>query len=142
MNTEVSVGTLHHLPLNNTTSTIVVNAAAVGAGWSAAVDCSSFIPVGTKAILCGVVLDGTAAATGAMEAQVGFSDNNSNTPSVSTAHPFIAYYFTIASGNSIMRQNEELIIPVSTNRTFYYYRIVSTNNNTLSIYITIKGYYL
>lgn len=140
---EPSLGTLHHLPLSNTTARNVVGA-AVGAGWSAAIDCSGHVPAGAKAILAGLILDGTLSnAATPSDAQVGFSDNTSNTPTALTAHPHIGINTAAASaGNAPERAEEEVCIPLTSSRTFYYYRIVNTNFATMTLYVIVKGYYI
>jgi hypothetical protein len=138
---EPSAGSLHLYPENNITTRIAINGAAVAAGWSAAIDCSSFVPVGAKAILAEVTLDASAAGIGLMDGQVAYSDNTANTPALGTSHFSDASTFTITAGNSLVRSRICHPILLTSSRTFYYYRLAYTNCTSLTLYVVVKGYY-
>jgi hypothetical protein len=136
---EPSLGTLHHFPLTNTTARLVLNGTALSAGWSAAIDCSSYFPVGAKAALIDFNISGAATGTGSAVIIVHFSDNNSSTPTIGTSHPRIAINdYLVAGVQSSMEC--ELVVPLSSALAFYYYVLQLTNVTTPVISATLKGY--
>ena len=141
---EPSAGTLHHLPLNVTTISAVADPlapAAVG-NWSAAVDCSSFVPVGTKAVLLKVVHDMVATNVGNAYSFLSYSDNNSNTPSYKTHHPMTRVDITASGVAQHFGTTTEIVVPLSTSRTFYVYTLGVLNINSHSAFLVCIGYYL
>ncbi len=143
-----SLGRLHYLPLGNTTNRAAVNGVApptVG-NWSAAISATGFfgVPLGAKAIRVKIFLDLYAAAAGTASLALCFSDNNSNVPAITTAHPEI----TLSTYESGAGHNGALVgeidIPLNSAGQFYLYTLVATNITIASclIYVTVVGYYM
>lgn len=140
---EPSLGTPHWFPLNDTTARKVANSLAwpaAGAWYASAIDCSGYIPVGTKAVIISTVLLINATAAGNASVELCLSDNNSTTPTSATAHPYalVGVYSYAAGGNHY--SSNELIVPVNSSRAFYAYCLSKSNVSGGNFSITLKGY--
>jgi hypothetical protein len=138
---EPSLGTLHLFPYNATTR-IVVNGVAGSAAWSGAVDCSPYVPVGTKAVLAKCL--GRTGSGAAGQVNLTYLFNNTNGPAgpVQAIFPEVSTDF-IAAGASANYQDQSVdkTIPLSTALAFYYYRLNSINTATPILYVSLLGYY-
>ena len=134
-----AIGRLHRLPLNDTTDKTLTTPTlnTTPSTWSAAIQASGVkgVPAKAKAIRVRVVLylDGTGSGTPIVA--YSFSDNNSNTPNGSTAHPYIK--------SSSVYSTYEIDIPLSASGCFYYYvSSVFQNITAARIDVCVLGYYM
>ena len=139
---EPSLGTEHFLTRSGTDRT-VINSAAGSASWTA-VDCSSFVPTGTKAVRLHISVGVAGAASGVQTVLCYvFSDENASTPSGGWAefgdsYPGIGVQFPgIATVGGKWFDDKDVLVPLNSSRIFYYYRTVntSTSNPTLTAYL-------
>jgi len=142
---QYQLGKLRHLPLGNTTSRQLYNAAPPATGvWSAAVSAAGIVgvPSGAKAVRVKVRLVTSVPSTAYGELVLYFSDNNSNTPSDITAHPAIGLLAYTFSGGSTYLWGE-VDIPLNSSGQFYFYN-TSANVTVASCIVIIAavGYYM
>jgi hypothetical protein len=137
------LGKLHHFPLGNTTDRKIYDAAPV-AGWSGAITGTGVVgvPTGAKGIKARVELVAYATAAAACSIRAGFSDNNSNVPTMTTSHPIaqVHGYGAIAGRTEGLT---ELDVPLNASGQFYF-NIFSSTNTTLAsdqIIISIVGWW-
>jgi hypothetical protein len=144
--THLSLGRFHHFPLGNVIDRRAYSGAfpAVGA-WTAAINIAGLygVPVGAKCVRCKVTLSGTMTATGLGTESLGFSDNNVNTPSAYTSHPFILLSANQTNG-ATLAITEEIDIPINDMGQIYAYTITAANINvaTSALIIVPIGYYM
>ena len=120
--TQYYLGKLRHLPLGNTSDRTLYNGNP-STGWNSAISVTGTkgIPAGAKAVLV------KAAGTGTV---IWASDNNSNTPTGTTAHPTIP--------NIVGGTYPEIIIPLNASGQFYLYALGSGG----AAVISAVGYYM
>jgi hypothetical protein len=144
------LGKLHHLPLANTTVRTLGGGALVPtapASWYASAITGTGvvgIPVGAKGIRVKVYNYGYSTAAGGTDLTVGFSDNNSNIPSIQTAHPVSSTRGYAAGGGAFCWSISELDIPLNSLGQFYMYTIGAGNITLASSSITLiaVGFYM
>ena len=147
--TQYFLGKLRHLPLNNASSRLITNQIvppAQGAWSSAQQATGSFgIPSGAKAIrVKAIVAIYATTATAQTALKLAFSDNNSNTPSESTGHPYIGNFYSTASAGGVCPQVFEIDVPLNSSGQFYIYDILNLNTTLANDYVSVTavGYYM
>jgi hypothetical protein len=149
LGSQYELGKLHHLPLGNATSRQLYSGAGPNASaWSAAIQATGNvgIPVGAKAIRIRVNYSGYApAGSTACIWEHGYSDNNSNVPTILTAHPVTVGFSYAYIGSAVQLIGAyEVDIPLNNAGQFYIYCIVATNITIPSSGLSIAalGYYM
>lgn len=144
--THYNLGKLHLLPLGNVTQRMLRSGAPPAlSNWSSEVTGTGVlgIPAGAKALLVRVNNALYATAAGVTSLTIAFSDNNSNTPAVDTAHPVvITWDVAAAAGN--FTDYTEIIIPLNSSGQFYLYTLGATNVTIASCGVDVfaRGYYM
>lgn len=138
--------TLIMLPRDNTSRMVINNSAPPAQGaWSSAIQVTGNfgVPAGAKSILASVMVNAAESANNAQAVvELAFSDNNTSTPSSSTAHPHIILDFRNNSGSDQISIEKDLIIPLNGSGQFYTYTITKQNEGGTGVYyVTIKDYY-
>ena len=142
------LGKLHHLPLVNTTDRKIVNVSTIpaAAAWSGAVTGAGSVgvPAGAKGIRIKIWLNPYVTAAGSASCRIGFSDNNSNAPSLSTAHPTAEMDGYFAGVGAYFSTITETDIPLNSSGQFYYSSIIITNITVGSsnLIVTVLGFYM
>ena len=141
------LGKLRHPPLGGAVGRQLYSAAppAVSA-WSSAQQASGNIgvPVGAKAIRVKLIVVSYSTAGGVVHMAIYLSDNNSNVPSESTAHPEAEVYFIATAAAQLGQSVVEVDVPLNSAGQFYLYTGVATNTtigfSTVNVYAV--GYYM
>jgi hypothetical protein len=143
------LGKLHHLPLGNTTSRLEMNSlnpAALNNWYASAITAAGLfgVPTGAKGIRVRVYGNNYAVAAGLTQIGVSFSDNNSNVPVFSTAHPIFGIYGYVAASGYLYGIPTEIDIPLNSSGQFFMYTVISSNNTPGSSQINgaIVGFYM
>jgi hypothetical protein len=144
------LGKLHHLPLGNTTDRTLnggaaFNPAAQGAWFASAITAwgNAGVPSGAKAIRARVRLSGAAPGVGQTVLTVCFSDNNSSTPGLGTAHPSATLGgMPQAAGN--LFSETEIDIPLNSSGQLFAYSLTVTNITVGSsnVRVAVVGWYM
>jgi hypothetical protein len=142
------LGKLHHLPLGNTTSraapfSAVLPGATTWYGFTTVAG-SVGVPAGAKAIRAKIYLQLYSTAAGANSVSLYFSDNNSNTPTISTAHPGVMFTHVAAAAAEQPVYMTELDIPLNSSGQFNFYQLLSVNNTNGNSRVTVAvvGFYM
>lgn len=141
---EYFLGSLVTFPLTSVANrTVSVNPGAVGT-W--VLSGATNVPSGAKAILARVIYTSSVvAANAAYEARFYFSDNQTTTPGLNTAHPMIygrSISPNVANG-TITLESMNIVIPLDSAKKFNVYTetatgfVVATN-----MIVTVLGYYM
>jgi|GEM_PF-5938019 hypothetical protein len=143
-NGDYYLGKLWHLPLGNTTNRFINFSFLPSVGtWTAAQQVTGLygVPSGAKAVRAKVTLQAYATGTpGPCSTSVCFSDNNSNNPGQTSAHPEVT-----AAGyqsNAAMIITNEIDIPLNSLGQFYMYILASATPVDDQCRITMVGYYM
>ncbi len=142
---QYELGKLRHFPQGNTTSRGFALNLPAGAGvWGAANQATGNvgIPAGAKAIRAIMKSDCPATAAGTCEYAIAFSDNNSNTPAVGTAHPVYDCKGYASAAAQKMGYSVVLDIPLSASGQFYIYGLTLTNIASVAFSFGVLGYYM
>jgi len=139
------LGKLHHLPLNNTNnryvsgSVITLNSSGSWAG-PYTITGSYGVPAGAKGVRARLSLSVSATSTLALTFFVFASDNNSSTPNVNTAHPYVGGQFYGQASNTFQVMGE-VDIPLNSSGNCYLYPNF-TNTTQITLGFVIVGYYM
>jgi hypothetical protein len=137
---EPSLGTEHFKKRDGTDRTVIA-AQAGSAAWTA-VDCSSLVSVGAKAVKIHILAQAAGAAAGVETVLVYcFSNENSSSPGTATSYPSIVLQFPGISGvGGAFSQDKDIVVPLDSSRKFYYYRTINTStaSPTLTAYVVAE----
>lgn len=138
------LGKLHHLPLGNTTSRTLTSTLPGASSWGVAISAAGVagVPSGAKAVRVRIYLSVTSGAAGNVNSAVSLSDNNSNTPTSLTAHPYSACAGIAVSGAQSFWTATEVDIPLNSSGQFYVYCYSQTNLIGSSFVVSAVGYYM
>ncbi len=144
---QLHLGKLIHLPINNTSRAILSGVAPGAVGvWSAArqVTGSFGVPAGAKAVRVAFLLQPYSTAAGICFLDIVLSDNNTSTPTGAEAHPrcAIAQYASAAAQQPTVCV--ELDVPLNAAGQFYNWTITAVNVTLANSFMQIvaKGYYM
>ena len=128
----------------NTSRSLVSTTPPIVANFSTAIQATGLvgIPASAKAIIATIDIEGTVDNT-PCELLLGFSDNNTTTPSISTSHAKARLYASVGGTFSGTWKNDpvQVIIPLNLLGQFYTYTIALSNITGSTYNVIANGYY-
>jgi hypothetical protein len=137
------LGKLHHLPLANVTSRMLTTPVPSASSWSSAITAAGVlgVPANAKGVRLRVHTYVTSSASGRFYLMLSYSDNNSNTPAYTTAHPAIHVEGHAAAPSNYIGQAVEIDVPLNSSGQFYIYGTARLNVNPNASDCYIVGFY-
>lgn len=139
----VVLGKLRMLPLNTTTNRQILISPLTASAWVGPYTAAGVLGVPTKAKGVRLKLDLLllSGAAGYSEYTIAFSDNNTYTPTLTTAHPSARTYFKASAALDGASTSTFIDIPLNSSGAFYVYCITKTNC-TPSPTAAVVGFYM
>jgi len=140
------MGTLRKLPfVDSTTQYYFQTSLSQSARFT--YDCSTMVPVGTKAVTIKAMLHSTPSSVSAYTYVIlGFSESNSSVTTYLKNNPQVSLigdaYSSVDGQGYVGNGGEEIVVRLDNNRKFYSYVDTYLGSRTSTAYISLTGYYI